>query len=244
MLRAIGPITGCELLASDGLIGRCRDFLFEDTDWHIRWMVAATGKWLPGRKVLITPVALGQPDWERRRLPVRLARTQIEEAPPLESDAPVSRRWERAWFAHFGFPHYWEGLGAWGLGAQIGPDGDEGLDREGIDEDSGTHLRSCDEVRGYHVEAADGPIGHVDEFIVDDEQWVIRTLVVRTRNLLPGSKVLVPAAVFTDVDWAQRIVTTGLTRADIEESPPYRPDAPVNRERDEHAYDYLGRMVR
>ena len=44
---------------------------------------------------------------------------------------------------------------------------------------------------GYHIEATDGGIGHVKDFIIDDETWAIRYLEVDTRNWWPGKKVLV-----------------------------------------------------
>lgn len=243
MLRALGPITGYELQAQDGAIGRCQDFLFDDTRWRIRYMVAATGRWLPGRKVLVSPVALGRPDWEDRRLPVRLTRAQLEDAPALDEDAPVSRRWERAWFGHFGFPNYWDGLGSWGLGAPSGPQGDEVRPPEARAEGD-PHLRSTGEVTGYHVEAADGAIGHVAEFIVDDEDWAIRYLVVDTRNLLPGRKVLIAPEWVERVDWSRMVIAVELTRQAVRESPPWDPDAPVNREYEERLYDFYGRPVR
>jgi hypothetical protein len=43
MLRLIGEITGYVLAAENGDIGRCKDFLFDDTQWAIRYMVADTG---------------------------------------------------------------------------------------------------------------------------------------------------------------------------------------------------------
>ena len=233
MLRALRPLTGYELEAQDGTIGRCRDFLFADTRWQIRYMVAATGRWLPGRRVLITPVALGRPDWERRRLPVRLTRGQIEHAPPLAEHAPVSRRWERAWFGHFGFPQYWDGLGTLGLGADPAAAADRDPD-----------LRSCAEVTGYHVEATDGAIGHVEEFVVDDADWTIRFLVVDTRNLLPGRKVLVAPEWFGAVDWERMAIAVDLDREAVRGSPQWDPEAPVNREYETRLYDYYGRPVR
>lgn len=42
----------------------------------------------------------------------------------------------------------------------------------------------------YHLHATDGEIGHVEDFMVDDENWAIRFLVVATRNWLPGKKVI------------------------------------------------------
>jgi hypothetical protein len=50
MLRSIKEVKGYMLRAGDGDIGRCKDFLFNDKSWVIRYMVADTGKWLPEKK--------------------------------------------------------------------------------------------------------------------------------------------------------------------------------------------------
>ena len=47
-----------------------------------------------------------------------------------------------------------------------------------------SHLRSTDEVTGYQIEAADGEIGHVAGFVIDDEDWAIRYMEVATRELV------------------------------------------------------------
>jgi hypothetical protein len=81
MLRSTKEILGYGLQAHDGAIGRCADFLFEDIDCAIRYLVADTRKWLPGRKVLISPIALQEPSWEGRRLPVDLNKQQVKDSP-------------------------------------------------------------------------------------------------------------------------------------------------------------------
>jgi len=78
MLRSSKEMKNYTLQAKDGKIGRCKDFLFDDQFWTVRYMVANTGKWLPGRKVLISPISLEKPDWVSMRLPVRLTKEQIE----------------------------------------------------------------------------------------------------------------------------------------------------------------------
>ena len=50
-------------------------------------------------------------------------------------------------------------------------------------------LRSTNVVSGYHIQASDGEIGIVEDFIVDDEMWAIRYLIVGTRNWWPGARV-------------------------------------------------------
>ena len=41
---------------------------------------------------------------------------------------------------------------------------------------------------GYDIQASDGEIGHVEDFIIDDETWAIRYLVIDTQNWLPAEK--------------------------------------------------------
>jgi hypothetical protein len=108
MLRSLNELKNYILEATDGEIGRCKDFLFDDAEWSIRYMVADTRKWLPGRKVLISPESLSQPDWFRKRFPVPLSRQQIKESPPLEDDEPVFRQYEDLLYNHYGIPPYWK----------------------------------------------------------------------------------------------------------------------------------------
>jgi hypothetical protein len=57
MLFARNDLFGCQVAATDGGVGTVRDFLFDDQNWKVRWIVD-TGHWLPGRKVLIHPSAI------------------------------------------------------------------------------------------------------------------------------------------------------------------------------------------
>lgn len=108
-------------------------------------------------------------------------------------------------------------------------------------EEADPHLRSTREVIGYHIQANDGGIGHVDDFIAGGEDWVIRYMIVDTRNWLPGRKVLVAPTWVKRVDWAKRDVYVDLSRETIENSPEFDPSAPVNREYELRLYDYYGR---
>ena len=68
--------------------------------------------------------------------------------------------------------------------------------------DDETHLRSAKEVMGYYIEATDGDIGHVEDFVVDDDTWEIRYMVVDTKNWWPGKKVLVAPEWIERVSWS------------------------------------------
>lgn len=45
-------------------------------------------------------------------------------------------------------------------------------------------------VIGYRVAARDGGLGHIDDVILDDDNWSVRYLVVDTKDRWPGKKVL------------------------------------------------------
>ncbi|OHB63900.1 MAG: hypothetical protein A2Y76_01720 [Planctomycetes bacterium RBG_13_60_9] len=102
-------------------------------------------------------------------------------------------------------------------------------------------LHSVDNLEGFTIGATDGEIGHVDDFIISDEAWVVRYLIVDTRNWLPGRSVLVAPEWVTDIRWEDRAVWVDASRQAIKDSPPYDPSTPINREYETQMYDYYGR---
>jgi len=241
MLHSANEIHNSVLEALDGDIGRCKDFLFDDRFWVVRYMVADTGKWLSGRRVLISPISLGRPDWRSGRLPVKLSRDKIKGSPPLETDQPVSRQYEIRWFDYFGWPYYWLGPGAWG--AVPNPSDLYEQQQEAAPEPiepEESHLRSTEEVQGYRIEAQDGEIGHVEDFLLEEDSWTIRYLVVDTRNWLPGRQVIIAADWTGAIDWREKKVHVELDRDQIANSPEYDPSVPVAREYETLLYNYYG----
>ena len=64
----------------------------------------------------------------------------------------------------------------------------------------GPDLHSARTVAGYCLAARDGDIGHVEDFLLDSEAWVIRYIIVDARNWLPGKHVLVSPGWIRDVE--------------------------------------------
>lgn len=237
MLRVTSSIEGYKLSASDGELGKVKDFLVDDRVWSVRYLVADTGPWLLGRRVLLSSAVLQDPDWTLGVVPVALTKEQIENAPVLADDKPVSMQHEIALHDYYGWPRYW------GMHTPVFPAEAmaESPAARSDNEDGDPHLRSTKEVEGYHIDAADGEIGHVDDFVVDTEGWWLRYAVIKTRNWLPGRKVLVAPDWFESVHWVDRKVKCSLTREEIKNSPEFDPSAPVNREYEEKLHDYYGR---
>ena len=224
MLRSLRKTLGYALMAEDGTIGRCRDFLFDDADWVVRYMVADTGTWIPRRKVLIAPAFLDEPDWPAEKLPVSLIKGEIEGSPPLDVDLPVSRQHEEALAEYFRLPAWW---------SVASDDEEEGVAEAAVEaaapEPEDPHLRSLQEVLDYTIDAEDGEVGHVEDLVVDDQEWTIRYLMVDTRDWLPGRKVLVAPRWLRELDWAGKRAVVELTREQIEESPEYESETPIYR---------------
>jgi hypothetical protein len=237
MLRSVKALYGYTIAATDGDIGGVYAFYFDDQAWTIRYLIVDTGTWLPGREVLISPAAVGQPQWEMRRLPVNLTQAQVENSPDIDTDQPVSRQYETALHDYYAWPVYWTAIPVDPGGLAIPPELAENLATRPGD----PHLRSTQEVIGYYIQASDGDLGHVEDFIIDDEDWTIRYMVIDTRNWLPGKKVVVSPEWITEVAWGESKVHVDLTREAIKNSPEYDPVESVNRLYEERLYDFYGR---
>lgn len=235
MLPSTKELDGFEIAARDGNVGRVRDVYFDDERWVIRHLVVSTGGWLAGREVLISPHSVERLDRGNRRIEVNLTKEQIEQAPGVDTQLPVSRQQETAYYDYYGYPYYWTGGGLWGAAAHPLPIA-AGLPPEDAARNAaanrnragrGTadpHLRSSAEVTGYHAQASDGSAGHIDELLFDESSWAIRYAVVDTRSWWPGGQVLVDSQAIEAVDWNRREVRLSLSRKDVKSTPPYRPN--------------------
>ena len=107
MLIKAKALKDYKLHSLDGEIGKVEEFYFDDHHWTIRYLIADTGNWLTGRKVLISPHALVAVNKEERSIAVDLTKKQIEDSPSLDSDKPVSRQYEESYYGYYGWPMYW-----------------------------------------------------------------------------------------------------------------------------------------
>lgn len=247
MLRSMNDLKDYTIRATDGIIGRVKDFYFDDAAWVIRYIVVDTGTWLSSRKVLISPVAMGLPDWTEKTLPVSITKEQIKNSPEIDSDKPVSRQHEIRYLGYYGYPFYWGGGGLWGAGTypnMIMPDYSTPLDVQtdiekiyakaeaAQHEHDDHHLRSANEVTGYHIHVNDGEIGHVQDLLFDEKTWAVRYLVVNTSNWWIGHKVLIAPEWIEEVRWSDSTVSVNLTRQAVQDAPLYDSAALLDRDKE------------
>jgi uncharacterized protein YrrD len=243
MLTKAKTLKGYTLQARDGEIGRVSEFYFDDQHWTIRYLVADTGNWLTGRHVLISPYALLEVNKEKQFIRVDLSKKQIEDSPSLTSDQPVSRQFEETYHGYYGWPMYWEGPYMWGASSYIARDRKQWKSAAQKGKNWDPHLRSTRDVTGHHVQASNGEIGHVDDFVIDDETWAIRYLIVGTKNWWPGKKVLLSPIWIEQISWDESKVFVNLLRETIQQSPEYSEELLLTREYETNLHRHYMRPV-
>ncbi|HUD49207.1 MAG TPA: PRC-barrel domain-containing protein [Candidatus Baltobacteraceae bacterium] len=241
MLYTTKTVKGYDLDSLDGDIGQVKEFYFDDRYWTIRYLVADTGNWLTGRQVLISPYALGNVDKEGQLIAVDLTRKQIKDSPSLDSDKPVSRQFEEAYYGYHGWPTYWGGVNMWGSYPYVVREPEKWRESNQGGKAWNANLRSTSAVSGHHIQALDGEVGHVADFVFDDEAWAIRYLVVDTHNWWPGKKVLVSPQWIENVSWDERKVFVNLSREAIKGSPEYAEESLLTREYETRLHRHYNR---
>jgi sporulation protein YlmC with PRC-barrel domain len=88
MLHKIKDLQGDAIHAEDGEVGSVDDLYFDDAGWDVRYLVVNTRRWIPGRRYLVSPIAI-----ERVRtldegdIRVELTRAQVASCPALTAES-------------------------------------------------------------------------------------------------------------------------------------------------------------
>jgi hypothetical protein len=245
MLRSLNKMTGFTVLARDGEVGDVEDFYFDDEGWRLRYLVVDIGKWLPGKKVLISPASFEKPLWDEKKFSVSLTRSQIEKSPGIDTKKPITRQHEMELHQYYDWNPYW-------LPSVMGMPGLEvpAETREAMSEKRGAmretaagdiHLQSLNDIKGWSISAFDGEIGQVDDFLVDEMDWDVRYLILDTSKWLPTAKrVLISPNWITMLNTDDETVRVDLTVNSIKNSPEYDPDR-FDREYEEALHRHYGK---
>jgi uncharacterized protein YrrD len=242
MLVKTKELKGYNLNAIDGEIGSVKEFYFDDRFWTIRYLVANTGTWLTGRQVVISPYFMHSVNYESKLINIDLSKQQMEDSPSLDLDKGMSRQYEEDYNTHYGSPTYYGGPNMWGASSNIIHDRNQwktDIRKEGAWE---SNLRSSKDVSGHNIQATDGEIGHVDDFIFDDDSWAIRYLILDTKNWLPGKKVLVAPQWIDRISWDDSKVFVNLSRETIKQAPGYDEDLVISRDYETHLHEHYNRQ--
>jgi sporulation protein YlmC with PRC-barrel domain len=251
MLHKVKTLDGYKLNCIDGEIGEVKEFYFDDHHWTIRYLIADTGNWLTGRKVLISPYAMVSVNAPEQYITLNLTKKQIEDSPSLHSDEPVSRHFEKKYYGYYQWPIYWAGASMWGTSGHYPLIANDSKDEnseeltevhEDKEKEWDQHLCSTRDVTGYNIQATDGKIGHVTDFIIDDETLAIRYLVINTSNWWSGKKILISPKWISSVSWEDSKVFVGLELEEVKNSPEYTDMSLLNRDYEDKLHNHYNRQ--
>ena len=108
MLRSAKILKGLDISARDGELGEVEELIVDDEDWTIRYMVVDTGRWLPGRKVIISPQWISEKDMAQGRVVVDLSQSSVRNSPVYDPDT-LDRDYEDRLYEYYGREKYWLG---------------------------------------------------------------------------------------------------------------------------------------
>jgi hypothetical protein len=245
MLSNLKDIEGFTITATDGAIGKVRDFYFDDETWAIRYLVVDTELGEGSRRVLISPISLSALNRAEKNLQAAVTRAQVANSPDIDTDKPVSRQHEMGYLGYYEYANYWGGGGLWGAG--IRPDvlqaglqpnspnkpevrpnrvsrkGGASKTRHRLPSD--VHLQSVNAVTRYYVHASDGDIGHVQGILFDESTWAVCYFIVDTSNWWLGHSVLIAPEWIEDVYWVESKLVVSLSRQAVKDAPAYDPNS-------------------
>lgn len=241
MLIKAKTLKGYKLNGIDGEIGSVKEFFFDDKFWTVRYLVANTGNWLTNRQVLISPYFIQSVDTEAELVNISLYKQQIFDSPQWESDKPVSRQYEESYASFYGTPNYWGGTMMWGTYDVLLRDPKKWKVNEGEKTSWDPNLRSTKDVEGHNFQALDGEIGHVDDFIINEDSWTIRYFVLETNSWFSGRKTLISTQWIDRISWEDKKVYINLSRETINHVPEYDEDKVLTREYENQIYNHYNR---
>ncbi|TDO95161.1 PRC-barrel domain protein [Halanaerobium saccharolyticum] len=255
MLRKMKDLKGYTLHGKEEDLGEVEDFYFDQERFVMRYVVIDTGNWLKHEQTLISPEAFEEINYKTEEIFVNLNSEELKEGPSIKKNKPVSREIEEKLVNHFEWPIYWTSpYPSSGPAVQPGS-----MIRDKIfnyaestaeqkqtgKEDLESNLRSFNEVTGYHIQAEDEEFGHVEDLFVDEENWVIRYLLVDTRNILPGKDVLIAPEWLENISWNDEKIFVNKTKEEIKSAPEYqeeKSDYLVDRDYEEKLYDHYDEL--
>jgi hypothetical protein len=107
-LRSLREVSGYQIDASDGDLGKVDDLLVDEDTWTIRYLVVNTSRWWFGKQVLIPPAWATAVRWDTRTVAVNVTRDDVKNAPLYDAAAHLDRQWETDYHRHYGRQPYWD----------------------------------------------------------------------------------------------------------------------------------------
>lgn len=249
MLHYASNIENYNLQATDGELGKVKNWYLDDLNWIIRYAAVDTRKWLPGRKVLISPSAIQTIDADNEEVRVRHDKDTVRDSPPLDETESINNDHEISLNEYYGWAPYWHGTDLWGQTSQPMLEefrgGQTELTTDKIEEISREReytLRETDDIKNnFTVFARKEQLGVVDDLLIDEENWKVRYLVIRVENEGEETHHLLSPDWISAADWQNSTLTFDISAEDIRKGPDYRNKPEISRQEEKEMYEHYYR---
>lgn len=210
MLMSTNSLLGSTVHAYEGAVGTIIDLLFDATEWTTRYFVVDPKEFLPGKWILVPPVALDQTCSPKQKLQVHCTRQEVGRIRPLTVDGLRSRREEDALYKHFEMHAVVSG------GIKLPRN--YGIRCVPVHEGRVlTDLHSFSELQSAAVEAVDGTAGTITDVLLEDQHWDEQLLVVGLQT--EEGRVAVPVTLAYPVLWEAKTVPVNTSLGAIRNAP-------------------------
>lgn len=101
-LLSLNTMIGFTIETNDGAIGTIFDFLLNDSDWNIRYIIVDTGTWLPGQKVLIAPNFVSLISNDKKLMQLTISREKVKHAPAYNPSITLDGNYDEKFLTYYG----------------------------------------------------------------------------------------------------------------------------------------------
>jgi len=107
-LRSLREVSSYSFCNEGGQLGLVDDFVADVENWIVRYLVIATGRHWPRRRVLIGPSWVTRITWADKEVRTALTQADLGNSPEFDPAAGVNREYEVRLYDYYGRPRYWE----------------------------------------------------------------------------------------------------------------------------------------
>lgn len=225
MLHSLNNLDNFELFTVDGPMGFCKDFLFNDEQWSLHYLLADTHKWVPGgKKMLIHSNAIEEIDAASKIIRLNVTARQLKDSPSLLSSEPISRAYEKTYMCYFDYATYHVGpipLDTWFVG--VHPERVKLVSAPAEPASEKNHVHSAHFVEDYDLDVDHTKHGKIVDFVFDDKTWNIVFLAIELKAWAGHSQpVLLAPNELEVIDWANQQVHVELPVETLKNSPVFK----------------------
>jgi hypothetical protein len=210
--------------AQDGDIGSADTFYYEDRQWLIRYIVCDATRVFK-RYALIPPLALSRTDDCNKVLCVDASMETIKNSPHVNVARPISRDHQ----------HILDRYYSWHI-TTPNELSEPFFEVPFVD----TSVHSGQETLGCRLKAREGELATVDDFIIDDDSWSLRYLVLQAGLWLPGKKFLLDPRWIDEISWSEKRLFAEVSAEKIRSSPEYETGTVISPEYERSVQEHFG----